>query len=119
MLSVGRDEEVDIGAITDATVKVDPTTAVVTVWLLFDVVGSVVAVVTDAVLTIDAPVNEGVTSTTTTKFAELLEAKEAIVPPMVPVPPTLGRVSAKVGPEICVADTNVVPAGIASLSATL
>src|SRR6186997_1752577 len=49
-----------------------------------------------------------------TKLALADAAKELIVPVTLPAPPTAGLDRLKFGPEDCVAETNVVFAGIAS-----
>ena len=90
------------------------------VWLLLAGLGSVVAVVTFAVLEIVAPLGVlGETRTTTVKFAEAPEASVAIVPLIVPVPPAGGLVRLNAGPEVCAAETKVVWTGTRSESATV
>ena len=54
--------------------------------------------------------------TTTVKLAEAPEASVAMVPLMVPVPPTTGLVMVNAGPEVCESETNVVLAGMMSVS---
>ena len=64
-----------------------------TVGLLLARLGSLVAAVTSAVLVIVVPSGVlGDTRTTTVKLAEAPEASVAIVPVIVPVPPTAGLV---------------------------
>src|SRR5256885_2030471 len=58
------------------------------------------------------------TCTTTVNVAEPPAARVASVPLMVPVPPTGGLLKLKVGPLVCVSDTNVVLAGMVSVSCT-
>ena len=57
--------------------------------------------------------------TTTVKLAEAPEASVAMVPLMVPVPPTAGLVMVNAGPEVCASETNVVLAGMMSDSNTV
>src|SRR6266581_9134389 len=45
------------------------------------------------------------TCTTTVKVAEAPAARVAVVPEMVPVPPTGGLLKVKVGPLVCVSET--------------
>src|SRR5262249_27630202 len=59
------------------------------------------------------------TWTTNVKLAPALAASVALLAVNVPVPPTAGGESVNAGPEVCVADTNVVLAGIASVRLTL
>ena len=83
--------------------------------LLLARLGSVVAAVTLAVLLIVDPAGRlGETRTTTVKLAEAPEASAAIVPLIVPVPPTAGLVRLNDGPEVCVSETKVVLAGTTS-----
>src|SRR5438094_509328 len=56
------------------------------------------------------------TWTTTTKVDEAPAASVAEVPVIVPVPPTAGLVTVKVGPLLCVSDTKVVFVGMLSVS---
>src|ERR1700677_4884287 len=96
------------------------TTSVVTVWLLFARLGSAVAALTAAVLTIVAPSGVlGDTRTTTVKLAEAPKASVAIVPLIVPVPPATGLVSVNAGPDVCASETKVVSAGTTSVIATV
>jgi hypothetical protein len=59
------------------------------------------------------------TLTTRLKLALAPAASVAMVQDTVPVPPGAGLVHEKAGPEVCVIETNVVFAGVASLSETL
>lgn len=73
-----------------------------------------------AVLLIVVPVaTPGLIFTEKAKLAEAPEASEPIVHVEVPVAPTAGFVQPKVGPAVCVIDTNVVPIGMLSVSETL
>ena len=91
-----------------------------TVWLLLARLGSTVAAVTSAVLTIVAPLGVlGDTRTTTVKFAKAPEASVPIVAADRPVPPAAGPVKLNAGPEVCASETNVVFAGTTSESATV
>ena len=81
---------------------------------------SVETVETEAVLLMVPPL--GVLDsdrTTTVKFAEAPEARVAMVPLMVPVPPTRGLVMVNAGPEVCESETNVVLAGMMSDNRTV
>src|SRR5258708_6740738 len=90
--------------------------ASVAVWLAL--MGSVVVVLTFAVLLIDdAFATLGLTVTTRTKVGAAPAAKLDRVEVMRPVPPTGGVV--EVQPAGAVNDTKVVPAGTRSVSATL
>src|SRR5262245_59680563 len=94
-------------------------TVVVAVAESFPGVGSVVVVVADAVFVIVDPSSTlALTLTTSVNVAVAPAASVAMLPLNVPVPPTGGLVRVNAGPLVCVADTNVVLAGIASLSAT-
>src|SRR5438132_1155091 len=80
---------------------------------------SVVLLDTVAVLVIVVPL--GVfefTLTTRLKLALSPAANVAMVHVTVPVSPGAGLAQAKAGPAVCVIDTNVVFAGVASLSET-
>ena len=102
-----------IAFVTDKFACVAP--RVVTVALLFARFGSAVAAVTVAVLAIIVPSGVlGDTNTTTVNVAEAPDASVAIVPLIVPVPPTAGLVKVNAGPESCASDTNVVLAGTTS-----
>src|SRR4029078_8409540 len=80
---------------------------------------SLVAVDTAAVLDrVDPDGVLGFTLTTNVKVAVAPAANVAFVPLKVPVPPTDGFDRLKFGPAVCVADTNVVLRGTASLSDT-
>ncbi len=93
---------------------------VVTVAVLLARLGSEVAAVTFAVLVIVVPAGVlGDTRTTTVKLAEAPSGSVAMVPLIVPVPPTAGLVKVNVGPEICASETKVVLAGTMSVSATV
>ena len=81
---------------------------------------SVETVETEAVLLMVPPL--GVLDsdrTTTVKLAEAPEASVAMVPLMVPVPPTTGLVMVNAGPEVCESETNVVLAGMMSDNKTV
>src|SRR5687768_2369656 len=94
-------------------------TAVVSVSELLDPLLSVVELLTVAVLLIVTPVGvPAVTLTTKVNVAEAPAASVAIVAVTVPVPPAGGVVSVNAGPDVCIADTNVVLAGTTSLSVT-
>jgi hypothetical protein len=58
----------------------------------------------------------GLTCTTTVKVAEAPAARVAVVPVIVPVPPTGGLVKVKVGPLFWASDTKVVLLGTLSVS---
>ena len=53
------------------------------------------------------------------KLAEAPEVSVAMVPLMVPVPPTAGSVMVKTGPDVCVSETKLVLAGRMSDSNTV
>src|SRR5712671_7338334 len=92
-------------------------TGVVTVaeWGLVESVG----LDTVAVLTMfEPPAAAGLTCTTTVKVAEAPAARVAVVPLIVPVPPTGGLVNVKVTPLVWLSDTKVVLAGTLSVSCT-
>src|SRR5438034_1202825 len=73
-----------------------------------------------AVLTMFEPLAAlGLTCTTTVKVAEAPAARVAVVPLIVPVPPTGGLVNVNVTPLFWVSDTKVVLAGMLSVSCTL
>ncbi len=73
------------------------------------VVGSLVVVVTSAVLTMLLESGaDALTWNTNENVASAPEVSVAIVQVIVPVPPTAGVVQLNVGPVVCVADTNVV-----------
>ena len=81
---------------------------------------SVVTVETAAVLLMVSPlVVLDSDCTTTVKLAEAPEASVAMVPLMVPVPPTAGLVMVNAGPEVCESETNVVLAGMMSDNKTV
>src|SRR5262245_47658667 len=74
---------------------------------------------TVAVFVMFVPAAElGLTRTTTVNVAEAPAARVAVVPLIVPVPPTGGLVKVKVTPLFWVSDTKVVLAGTASVSCT-
>ena len=52
------------------------------------------------------------------KVAEAPEASVAIVPLIVPVPPTAGTLRTNAGPDVCVSETKVVLAGTRSVNET-
>src|SRR6266851_3441443 len=58
------------------------------------------------------------TWTTTLKVADAPVARVAVVPLMVPVPPTAGLLKVKVGPLVWLSDTKVVLVGTLSVSCT-
>jgi hypothetical protein len=94
-------------------------TLVVAVAELFPGTSSVVLLDMVAVLLIVVP--SGVlafTFTTMLKLALAFAAKVAMVQVTVPVAPGAGLVQEKDGPAVCAIDTNVVFAGVASLSET-
>src|SRR2546429_5823819 len=66
----------------------------------------------------EPPVALALTCTTTVNVAEPPAARVAVVPLMVPVPPTGGLVKVKVGPLVWLSDTKVVLLGILSVSCT-
>src|SRR6266511_4102671 len=102
------------------TRSADASTTVVWVAELLAAFGSVVVVVTVAVLLSVEPLAAlGLTWTTRVKVALAPAAKLAAVAVKVPVPPTGGVVRLNAGPLVCIADTNVVLAGIRSLSVAL
>jgi hypothetical protein len=51
--------------------------------------------------------------------AEAPLASDAMLHVIMPVPPTAGAAQLNEGPLVCVAETNVVPAGVVSVSCTL
>src|SRR5260370_148286 len=74
---------------------------------------------TVAVLTMfEPPAALGLTCTTTVNVAEPPAARVAVVPLIVPVPPTGGLVKVKVGPLVWLSETKVVLAGMLSVSCT-
>src|SRR5260221_416212 len=84
--------------------------------------GLVVSVGLDtvAVLTMFEPPGAlELTWTTTANVAEAPAAMVAVVPEIVPVPPTGGLVKVKVGPLVWLSDTKVVLAGTLSVSFSL
>src|SRR5260221_274835 len=85
--------------------------------LLLAGLGSVVAELALAVLEIVAPPLPGPACTTSVKAAEPAAASEARLQLTVPPAPAAGVVQVNVGPDVCANDTNVVPAGSASLNA--
>src|SRR5438093_7181500 len=93
-------------------------TVVCAVAELFAGFESAVVDVTFAVLVM-VPVAAALTFTTRVNVAEAPAAKLAMFAVAVPVPPTAGVVSVNAGPEVCIIDTNVVFAGMASLSETV
>lgn len=106
--------------VTDTSAPVPATEPVVTVEVLFPRSGSVVAVLTSAVLLMVVPFGVPcATMTTTVKLAESPAGSVPIDPSIVPVPPTVGLERLNAGPEVCSAETNVVLAGTRSESATL
>src|SRR5437870_1041070 len=82
--------------------------------------GSAVAEVTVATLVItDTMGVDALTFTTRENVAVAPDANVAMVAVTVPVPPTAGVVSENAGPAVCIIETNVVFAGIASVNETL
>src|SRR5947207_99216 len=74
---------------------------------------------TVAVLTMLEPLGVlALTCTTTVNVAAAPAAKVASVPVIVPVPPTAGLVTVKVGPLVWLSETNVVLVGMLSVSCT-
>ena len=95
-------------------------TVVVAVALLLVVLASASVVDVVAVLLMIVPLGvPAVTCTTTWKVAAVAALRSAFVQLIVPVAPTRGVLQAKVGPPVCISETNVVFAGIASVNATL
>ena len=81
---------------------------------------SVVRVETVAVLPIVLPSGVVVaTRTITVNVADAPEVSVAMVPLIVPVPPTGGLVRVNAGPDVCVSETKVVLAGRMSDSNTV
>jgi len=96
------------------------TTVVVASAELFPGTLSVVLLDMVAVLLIVVPLGVfAFTFTTRVKLALALAASVAMVHVTVPVPPGAGLVQEKDGPAVCAIETNVVFAGVASLSETL
>src|SRR2546430_17347660 len=92
-------------------------TVVVVVAELFPGTLSVVPLDIVAVLLIVVPLGVfALTFTTRLKLALAPAANVAIAHVTVPVPPAAGLVQVNAGPLICATDTNVVFAGVASLS---
>ena len=84
-----------------------------------------VGAVRDATTTVEVSIDAGVplgvfgfTLTTRLKLALAPAANVAMVHSTVPVSPGAGLAQAKAGPAVCVIETNVVFAGVASLSET-
>jgi hypothetical protein len=95
----------------------EATTGVVTVaeWGLVESVG----LETLAVFTMFEPLGAlELTWTTTVKVAEAPAARVAVVPVIVPVPPTAGLLNVNVTPLFWASDTNVVLLGTLSVSWT-
>ena len=93
---------------------------VVTAEALLAIFASLVVVEMSASFLIVVPSGVVVaTRTTTVKLAEAPEASVAMVPLMVPVPPTAGLVMVNAGPEVCESETNVVLAGMMSDNKTV
>src|SRR5260370_893236 len=103
-------------------VMVMPTTAEVTTGVVTVAECGLVESVgldTVAVLTMFEPAAAlGLTWTTTVNVAEPPAARVAVVPLMVPLPPTGGLVTVKVGPEVWASVTKVVLPGMLSVSCT-
>src|SRR5207248_5717059 len=83
-------------------------TVVLAVALLLAGLGSVVVVVAEAIL---ASIPSSGADTTIVNVADAPAASVAMVPLKVPVPPGAGVLSVKAGPEVCIAETNVLPVG--------
>lgn len=95
-----------------------PTVAVV-VEELFAGVGSLVVAVTVAVFAMLLPLAaDAATCITNEKAAEVPAVSVASVHEIVPPDPAAGVVQVKVGPLLCVAETNVVDGGSVSVSVT-
>src|SRR5260370_13081 len=95
----------------------DVTTGVVTVALSSPGVKSGLSLLTVAVLMMFEPFGAlPRTWTTTVNVAEAPAARLAVVPLMVPVPPTAGLVKVKAGPLVWLSETKVVFAGRLSVS---
>jgi len=92
-------------------------TVVVAVALLFAAFGSIVALVTFAVLLI-VPDAEAFTATCRVNVAAAPLMNVRMLQLTVPVAPTAGEVHVNAGPLVCDSDTNVVFVGMTSLSAT-
>jgi hypothetical protein len=104
---------------TTATSAAVVTVAVV-VDVLFALLGSVVVVVTLATFETLLPLAaDDARCITNEKVAETFDESDAIVHVIVPVPPTGGVAHAKAGPSVWDAETNVIPAGTASVSETV
>lgn len=86
--------------------------------LLLPGAGSDAAEVTEAVFVI-VPVAVGFTLIVMVNAALAPDASDARLQLTVPVPPTTGVVQLNAGPLVCIADTNVVPAGTGSLRDTV
>ncbi len=94
-------------------------TVVVSVSELSAAVWSGLVVVTSTVFVRVEPSSWlALTLTTSVKVAVAPPASVALVAVKVPVPPTGGVVSVNAGPEVCIAETKVVLAGIRSLRLT-
>jgi hypothetical protein len=105
------------GAVLTTEMSALRVTVVVTVGLFPVAFGSEVAVETRAVLE-TVPDAFGAMWTVIEKVADPV-ANEPIVQLMLPVPPTAGLLHENAGPDVCEAETNVVFAGIVSVSETL
>ena len=105
------------GAVLTTEISALRVTVVVTVGLFPVAFGSEVAVETRAVLE-TVPDAFGAMWTVIEKVADPV-ANEPIVQLMLPVPPTAGLLHENAGPDVCEAETNVVFAGIVSVSETL
>jgi hypothetical protein len=105
--------------VADGPVKLFTTVTVVeALAVLFAALGSVAAEPTLAVL-LTVPLAVALVATTSVKLAAPPLASVARLHVTVPPAPTAGVVQVKAGPEFCTPDTNVVPAGNASVSVTL
>src|SRR5215213_2516879 len=101
------------------TRSADGDTDVLAVPVLFVSSGSVVDELTVATFPIvDAGGVPGSTLTTSVNIADAPEASDAVVAVAVPVSPTAGVLSVNAGPLDWLIDTNVVEAGISSVSVT-
>lgn len=97
----------------------DVATVAVAVAVLFVDTGSVVVAATVAVFVIVLPAgSDEAARTTSENVADAALTSVAAVQEMLPVPPAAGVVHVNVGPAVCVSDTNVVPAGTASVTVT-
>src|SRR2546427_4857391 len=81
--------------------------------------GSLVELATVTVLQMNIPLlAPSLTFTTSVNLAVALEPNVAMLQPTVPVPPTGGVLQVNAGPLFCASETNVVFAGMSSLTHT-